>query len=385
MYSSSILVIAIASASILFGCKGKEETKSIPVPDVNVVAVGQRTVPVYTEYVGQTYGQSDVAIRTRVDGWVVSMHFKEGEQVKKGQLLYVIDDLQIRERIDAAKAQLSAAGTMMAKSKSDLDRVEPLAKMNALSQRDLDAAVANYEASKNQVEVARAQLNTANLELGYTRILAPIGGIIGISSVQVGDYVTRSSTMANEPMNTVSTLGSIRVRFPISEAEYLRFAKRIRSDKEEVKVVQHIPVELILGDGSVFPETGRIDLANRQVDPQTGSLLVQAIFQNQLGLIRPGQYVKVRFKTDEFKDAILVPQQAVNQMQSIFQVFVLNDSMKLSPRVVQTGARTGSNWIITSGLKAGEKVAVVGNAAINPRNPVKPVNMNWNYDSTSYR
>jgi membrane fusion protein (multidrug efflux system) len=285
--------------------------------------------------------------------------------------------------VDAARAKLAQAKTMMARAKSDLDRVEPLAKMNALSQRDLDAARAEYDATKSEVEQASAQLNTANIELGYTRITAPIQGIIGISNVLVGDYVNRGGI--GKPLNTISTVGTVRVRFPISESEYLRFARRMRSDQDQVKTIQHIPVELILGDGTVFPETGKIDLANRQVDPATGSLIVQALFENKTGLLRPGQYVKVRFKTDEFKDAVLVPQQAVNQMQSIYQVFVLTDSLKLAPRVVQTGARTGSNWIITSGLKPGEKVAVVGNAAINPRNAIKPVNMNWNYDSTSYR
>ncbi len=383
MYLKKILITALVSATLLAACKQKEEKKADVVPDVNVVAAGQKTIPVYTEYVGQTYGQSDVDIHARVDGWVLSMHFKEGDQVRKGQLLYVIDDLPIRERVDAARAKLAQAKTMMARAKSDLDRVEPLAKMNALSQRDLDAARAEYDATKSEVEQASAQLNTANIELGYTRITAPIQGIIGISNVLVGDYVNRGGI--GKPLNTISTVGTVRVRFPISESEYLRFARRMRSDQDKVKTIQHVPVELILGDGTVFPETGKIDLANRQVDAATGSLIVQALFENRNGLLRPGQYVKVRFKTDEFKDAVLVPQQAVNQLQSIYQVYVLTDSLKLAPRVVQTGARTGSNWIITSGLKPGEKVAVVGNAAINPRNAIKPVNMNWNYDSTSYR
>ena len=383
MSLNKMLVVIPLTVLLISACKEKAAKPSGLVPEVNVVAAGQRDVPIYTEFVGQTYGQSDVDIRARTDGWVVSMHFKEGDHIKKGQLLYVIDDLPIRERIDAARARVTQARTMMVKAKSDLDRVEPLAKMNALSQRDLDAARANYEASRAEVDQATAQLNTANIELGYTRITAPISGIIGISNVLVGDFVNRGGM--GKPLNTISTVGSVRVRFPISESEYLRFAKRIRADQEEVKQIQHIPVELILSDGTVFPETGKIDLANRQVDPETGSLLIQAVFENKLNLIRPGQYVKVRFKTDEFKEAILVPQQAVNQMQSIYQVFVLGDSSKLVPRVVQTGQRTGSNWIITSGLKAGEKVAVVGNAAINPKLPVKPMAMNWNYDSTSYR
>lgn len=381
MLVKKILFAAPLLLTVMVACKQKEEKKDAVVPEVNIVAAGQRTVPVFTDYVGQTYGQSDIDIRARVDGWVVSMHFKEGDPVRKGQLLYVIDDLPIRERIEAARARLAQSNTMMARAKSDLDRVEPLAKMNALSQRDLDAAKATYDASRGEVEVAKSQLNTANLELGYTRITAPISGIIGISKVQVGDYVTRTSTMT-EPLNTVSTVGSVRVRFPISESEYLRFARRVRTEPAKGAALKSIPVELILADGTVFPEQGSIDLANRQVDPATGSLLLQAVFRNEMGLIRPGQYVKVRFKTDEYKDAILLPQQAVSQLQGIYQVFVVNDSSKLAPRVVKPGARVGSNWIIAEGLKAGEKVAVVGNASINMNNPVKQVNMNWNYDST---
>ena len=379
-FERTLLLTGALLLTVLYGCGNKEVKKEVAIPEVNVVNAGQRTVPVYTEYVGQTLGLSDVEIRSRVDGWIMSMHFKEGDQVKKGQLLYVIDDLPIRSRIAAAEAMVAEAKTLMVRAKSDLDRVEPLAKMNALSQRDLDAAVANYEASRSQVEVTKAQLQNAKIELSYTRIISPISGIIGISSALVGDYVNQGGI--GKSLNTVSSLGDIRVRFPISESEYLRFAKRIRSDKEQIKKVVEIPIELILGDGTTYSEKGRIDLANRQVDPQTGSLLMQAIFANKQNLIRPGQYVKVRFKTDEYKDAVMVPQQAVTQLQSIYQVYVVNDSSKVIPRVVRAGARVGSNWIITDGLKAGEKVAVIGNAVVNPKNPIKQNPMSWNYDST---
>ena len=201
----------------------------------------------------------------------------------------------------------------------------------------------------------------------------------GISKVQVGDYVNRTNIGG---IVTISTLENVRVRFPITETEYLRFAKRSRTDTVNKKFAD-LPVQLILSDGTLYPETGKIDLANRQVDPETGSLLVQALFNNRTGILRPGQYVKVRFQTDIYENAVLVPQQAVNQLQSIYQVFILNDSNKLSPRVVTAGARIGGNWVITEGLKTGEKVAVIGSASINIKNPVRPVMMNWNYDSTS--
>lgn len=351
------------------------------IPDVNVVAAGKLTVPVFTEYVGETYGISDVNIRSRVAGYLTSVHYKEGQQVEKGQLLYVVDDRSIITRIDAAEAQLAEAKTYMVKAKADLDRVEPLTKMNALSQRDLDAARATYEASKSEVAAAEAALRNAKIDLGFTRITAPISGVIGISRVVVGDFVNQGAM--GEPMNTISALGEVRVRFPISETDYLRFAKKAKENGGASVANRQFPVELVLGDNSIFPEVGKMDLANRQIDPQTGSLTLQAVFENQERLLRPGQYVKVRFKTDEYKDAIMIPQSAVNQLQGVYQVFVMGDSSKLKPKVVVPGARVGSNWIITEGLQEGEKVAIIGNAAINPKNPVKPTPINWNYDSTS--
>ncbi len=375
-----ILAISTAMGMMSIGCK-EEKVAPVVTPDVNVVVAGQQTVPVYSEFVGQTYGISDVNIRSKVDGYIMSMHFKEGQVVQKGQLLYVIDDRNIQARIDAAEARVAEAKTYMVKAKADLDRVEPLTQMNALSKRDLDAAIATYDATRNQVAAAEAGLRNTKIDLAYTRITAPITGIIGISRLLVGDFVSQGNL--GEPLNTISAVGAVRVRFPVTESEFLRFRRRATSDSSDKVDWAKLPIELLLSDNSAYYETGRMDLANRQIDPETGSLLLQAVFENKEGLLRPGQYVKVRFKTDEFKDAIMVPQAAVNQIQSVFQVFVVGDSAKLAPRIVTTGARVGRNWIITSGLKPGEKVAVIGSASINPKNAVNPVNMNWNYDSTS--
>ncbi len=373
--------IALVSAVVFSGCKDEKTAAAPMIPDVNVVEAGQMTVPVYSDYVGETYGISDVNIRSRLSGYVVSMHFKEGQTVQKGQLLYVVDDRNIQANIDAAEARLAEAKTYMVRAKADLDRVEPLTRMNALSQRDLDAAVATYNATRAQVSAAEAALRNAKIDLGFTRITSPITGVIGLSKVLVGDFVTQGAM--GEPLNTVSAIGEMRVRFPIAEAEYLRFVKKAREVGKTGASIASVPVKLVLGDNTEFSETGRIDLANRQIDPETGSLTLQAVFKNDDRLLRPGQYVKVRFQTEEYKDAIMVPQSAVNQLQSIYQVFVLGDSSKLQPRVIKPGARVGSNWIVESGLQAGEKVAIVGSAAINPKFPVKPVAMNWNYDSTS--
>ncbi|HRI19520.1 MAG TPA: efflux RND transporter periplasmic adaptor subunit [Panacibacter sp.] len=367
--------------AVCISCNSKDE-KTTPalIPEVNVVTAGLKTIPVYTDYVGTTFGEADVEIKPKVDGTVMGIYFKEGEQVKKGQLLYSIDDAALRNKADQAKARVAQANTQMVKMKADLDRVRPLTEMHALSQRDLDAAIAGYGAAENEVEIAKAALKNAELDLGDAKITAPISGVIGISKAVIGDYVSRISTTGS--LNTISSLGDMRVRFSISENEYLRFAKR-RTDNSSNVLPANLPVQLILSDGTVYPEEGYVNIANRQIDAGTGSLLLQAGFKNSFHLLRPGQYVKVRFKTDTYDNAVLIPQQAVNQMQNIYIVMVLNDSNQLKPRTIKTGLRTGSNWIVTDGLKAGEKIAVVGNAIIKPGIVVKPAEMKWNYDSTS--
>jgi membrane fusion protein (multidrug efflux system) len=361
-------------------CKEDETQKPSVSPEVNVVAAGKENLPIYSEYVGQTYGLSDVNIEPRIEGWITGIHFKEGSMVQKGSLLYTIDDLPTLNRIDASKAELARTQTLMENKKTEFDRVKPLAEMNALSQRDLDYAAAAYEASLNEVKIAQARLANSQIELSYTRMTAPITGIIGISKVQVGDYVSKISL--ENGINAISSLGEVRVRFPVAENEYLKFVRQFRKDPSVVNFAE-VPVELILGDGSVFGEKGRLQLTNRQIDPTTGSILVQAIFKNASGLLRPGQYVKVRFKTDEYNNAVVIPQQAVNQLQNIYQVFLLTDSNKIKPTIISVGSRVGSNWIVNKGLKEGDKLVILGSTFINASMVVKPVMVKWNYDSTS--
>jgi membrane fusion protein (multidrug efflux system) len=361
-------------------CKDDESKKPSVSPVVNVVAAGKENLPIYNEYVGQTYGLTDVNIEPRIEGWITGIFFKEGSMVKKGSLLYTIDDQPFINRLDASRAEVARAQTMMENKKSELGRVKPLAEMNALSQRDLDFASANYDASVNEVKIAEARVENSKIELSYTKIMAPITGIVGISKVQVGDYVSRVSFGSG--INAISSLGEVRVRFPISENEYLQFLRAFKKDPTENNFAQ-VPVELILGDGSRYNELGRLQLTNRQIDANTGSILVQAIFKNAQGILRPGQYVKVRFKTSEYSNAVVIPQQAVNQLQNIYQVYLLTDSNKVKPTIIKVGQRVGSNWIVTEGLKEGDKVAILGSSLVNAASVVKPVVVKWNYDSTS--
>jgi membrane fusion protein (multidrug efflux system) len=379
---SSNLARGLAVGCLLFSivsCK-EEEKKSEVSPDVNVVLAGKKNIPTYSEFVGQVYGLSDINIDPRVQGWITGMYFKEGSLVQKGSLLYTIDDQPFVNELDAAKAEMARSQTLMENKKSELGRVKPLAEMNALSQRDLDFAAANYEASLNEVKIAQARVENAKIELGYTKMTAPITGIIGISKVQVGDYVRLATPGSG--INTISSLGEVRVRFPISENDYLSFAREFRKDPSTVNFSE-VPVNLILGDGSIFAETGRLQLTNRQIDPATGSILIQALFKNASGILRPGQYVKVRFRTGEYNNAIVIPQQSVNQLQNVYQVFLLTDSNTLKPTLIKVGNRIGSNWIVNEGLKEGDKVVIVGSSFLSPSMIVKPVIMKWNYDSTS--
>ena len=370
-----LVFLILIAASILPSCKDKKTQIAAVVPEVSVVPVGQKNVAVYAEYVGQAYGQSDVEIRPRVEGWVQSIHFKEGSLVRKGQLLYVIQDDELRDREQAARADLAQANIILVKNKADLDRVRPLAEMNALSKRDLDEAQANYDAQLQAIEAAKAALNNARTQLSYARIMSPLTGRIGISKVQEGDYVRR--TIGDEGINTVSSLGEMRVRFGITENDYLRYSKELTPAQ-----LRNLDVEFLLNDGTIFPEKGKLDFANREIDPATGSMTAQAVVPNRTGLLRPGQYVKVRFKSTEIPNAVLVPQEAINQMQNVYMAFVVNDSNKINPRPVNVGSRIGSNWVITSGLKPGERVALVGNALVKPGMPIKPVIKPYSYDST---
>lgn len=366
----------------LFSCKEQQQPEAPIAPEVMTVSVIQKSVPVYGEYVGETYGKADVAIQPQIDGTIVGIHFAEGSFVTKGQLLYTLDDETLRNKVELAEARHAQATTMMVRAKSDLDRVEPLANMKALSQRELDAAKASYQAAKSEVEIAAAAMKNAKIDLGDATIKAPISGIIGISKLQVGDHVAKLNL--GEPLNMVSAVDQIRVRFTISEDEYLDYARR-STTPGKFMVTNKLPISLILSDGSQYEQSGTINFTNRQIDPSTGSLLVQAIFSNPKQLLRPGQFVKVRIQKDLYPDAIIVPQQAINQLQSKYQAFVVDDSSKLQPKLVSVGNRVGSNWVVTEGLKPGERVAIIGSIMLRPAMEVKAKQLSWNSDSTDIK
>ncbi|MBL7848437.1 MAG: efflux RND transporter periplasmic adaptor subunit [Cyclobacteriaceae bacterium] len=352
---------------VLFGvlsCK-KEQAAQQQTPEVPVAQVLQQPVDITQDFVGQTYGGSDIEIRARVQGWLLQKHFVEGSEVKKGQLLYTIDPLPYQTKVDQAKGQLAEADAMLVKAKSDLDRIKPLAEMNAVSQRELVAAQGQYDAAVARKRSMASNLENAQIELSYCRIASPIDGTIGISKADIGDFVGGLNLLV---LNTVSSITAMRVRFSISEREYLSFRKRILAGGKI-----NPSAELILSDGSLHEQKGQLNLANREIDPATGTLTLEAVFPNPNKILRPGQFARVRMITESLPAALLVPQRAVTEIQGTYQVYVVDKENKLQIKVVETGDRLGDNWIITKGVEPTDRVALVGNAALRVNTVITPV------------
>lgn len=349
---------------ILVSCKKDQQAQMQPV-EVPVAQVLQKDIAVTQEFVGQTYGGSDIEIRARVQGWVLQKHFTEGTEVKKGQLLYTIDPLPYQTKVDQAKGQLAEADAMLVKAKNDLDRIKPLAEMNAVSQRELVAAQGQYDAAVARKKALASSLENAQIELGYCRVTAPIDGTIGLSKADVGDFVGSINTLI---LNTVSSINAVRVRFSISEREYLSFRKRILAGEKI-----NSEAELLLADGTVHPQKGQLSLANREIDPATGTLTLEAVFPNPDKILRPGQFARIRLIVETIPGSLLVPQRAVTELQGIYQVYVVDKDNKLQIKVVEAGSRYGTYWIIRKGLEPTDRVALVGSAALRVNTVIQPV------------
>jgi len=363
---------------LILSCKKKEAQAPVKL-EVPVVQVMQQNVNLESEYTGQTYGDSDVEIRSRVEGWVLSMNFKEGSMVKKGQLLYTIDPLPYKNAVDEAAAALADANGLMIKAKNDLDRIEPLAAIGAVSQRELVAAQASYTSSKAMVESSEASLRNAKIELGYCSVIAPISGMIGISKYKAGDYVSKGPMYI---MNTVSSLDNIRVRFTISEKEYLRITRLM--EKMGVKLGSRADnVKMTLADGTAYPLKGKLNFADRQVDPSTGALTLEAEFKNTDNLLRPGQYVKLKLVTEFRNSALLIPQRAVNEMQGLFQVYAVGDSNKIIIKLLRLGPSYNMSYIVEEGLTKEDRIVIGGTQMLRSGSMISPINKTWSPDSTN--
>lgn len=352
----------LAAAGLVLAVVGCEDTgpPQMPPLQVTVMQVEPRDIPLYLEAVGQTLGSVDIPIRARVDGVLEEMHFQEGRAVKKGQLLYVIDPRPYESRVVEAQGRLAEARTRLAKAASDLERIRPLAEMDAVSQQDLDGAVAQHEAARGAVQAAEAQVEQAEIQLGYTRIHAPVDGLIGITLAKVGEYVGRSPNPV--VLNVVSQTDPIRVRFAINEREYLRFSREFAAGRRATGELagSKAALQLILADGTVHASAGRIISLDASVDPATGTLTLEADFPNPDRLVLPGQFARVRGVVEERKAALAVPQRAVMETQGLFRLAVVAADGTVELRRVEMGPRTEGLWIVESGLSAGERIALDG-------------------------
>jgi len=357
---------------LLFSCSQKEEQQAqAPPPQVTVVVTQAKDVPIYQEFVGQIHGFKDIAIRARVEGFLEGIHFEEGSRVEKGALLYTLESQPFEADVAAKMSRVAEANTMMAKAKSDLDRIEPLAKENAVSQSDLDSAVAQYEASIESVKAAKANLRASNIQLGYTKIYSPITGIIGKTNAKVGDFVGRSPNPVI--LNTVSRIDTVLVEFFITETQYLKLARQFSSEVESaVQKTRKENLELILADGSLYEHKGKPEFVDRNVDPTTGAILVQASFPNPQELLRPGQFAKVKALISVVKDGILIPQRCVVELQGLYSVYVVGDEDKVQTRRIKVGPKIKQFWLITEGLKPGEHIVYEGLQRAKDGAVVKP-------------
>jgi len=342
----------------LLSCGGQEQGQRAA-PAIPVYQAQSFDIPFYQEFVGQVYGYKDIAIRARVEGFLEGIYFQEGSHIKKGARLYTIESQPFEENVAAKMSLLAETQTMLAKAESDLNRIRPLAEQNAVSQSDLDGAVAQYEASLSGVEAAEANLRAAKIQLSYTRIYSPIAGIIGKTKAKVGDFVGREPNPVI--LNVVSRIDTVLVQFFITEAQYLKLARLSETDTSKIKRGRgKNQFRLILVDGTVYEYNGKLDFVDRDVDPTTGAMLIQSSFPNPENLLRPGQFAKVKVRLAEISGGIMIPQRCIMELQARFRVFIVNNENKIELREIKVGPKFSDFWVITEGLTAGEKVVYEG-------------------------
>jgi RND family efflux transporter MFP subunit len=403
----TLMFAAIAVSGLaVFGtmsCTPKTSAASVAsAPEVEVALVQQRDIPISREWIGTLDGLVNAAIKAQVTGYLLTQNYSEGSFVRKGQLLFEIDPRPLQAALDQAlgqlaqakaqllqanagllqsQAQLSSAEANQLKAQLDEERYLPLAQQQAITQQDLDNAKQNNKSQKAQVAAAKAQVETAHAQieaakatvtaanaavetarvnLGFTKLVSPIDGVVGAATTQVGNLVSASSNA----VTTVSTLDPIKANFTVSEQEYLSLTRR-----DTVNLLQ---LELVLADGTEYPQRGRFSFADRQVNPSTGAIQLTGLFPNPGNKLRPGQYGKVRALTGMRSGALLVPQRAVNEIQGNYSVAVVDPNNTIRFAVVKPGDRIGSEWVIDEGLKPGERVVSDGLFRIQPGAPVVP-------------
>jgi membrane fusion protein, multidrug efflux system len=348
------------------GCKKKPAPP--PPPEVQVITVEATNVPIFAEWIGTLEGYVNAQIRAQVTGYLMAQDYAEGSEVKKGDLLFQIDPRPFQAALDQARAKLAQDKAQAGKTELDVKRYTPLAKEQAISQEELDDAVQANLGAAAQVKADEAAIESAQLNLGFTRVTSPIDGLAGIALGQIGDLVGQSGSV----LTTVSTINPIKVYFQVSEHSYMTFWRRF-IDAGSPAADGEFPLQLIFADGKVYPEKGKFFFADRQVNPNTGTLQIVGLFPNTNSVLRPGQYGLIRAQTQTETNVLVVPQRAVAELQGSYQLTIVSETNTVHLQTVTVGAQVGSDWIIESGLKPGDRVVVEGiqkvteGAAVNPK------------------
>jgi len=342
----AVLMVAMATC---VGCTSNAEKPAPPPPGVTVTAAIQKDVRIHQEWVGTMLGNVDADIRPKVDGFLLSRLYTEGSYIEKGAPMFQLDKRQAQAAVEQAQGNLERARAALGQAQIDVRRYTPLVAQKAVSQAELDKALSMETAGKAGVDANQAVLDNANLNLGWTTVASPISGIAGVSKVQIGDLMTPITVMT-----TISSVNPIYVDISIAEQDYIRFVR----EKTGRSAGQDL--ELILGDGTVYPRRGHALFVNREVDSRTGTIQVRGEFPNPGNVLRPGQYARIRAVTEFRKSAVLIPQQAVSELQGVYQVGVVGADNKVTIRAVKLGPQSGDMWVVESGLQAGDNVVIDG-------------------------
>ena len=363
---SAVILSVFLLALFVTGCEKKEVPPAAGPPDVQVTDVIQRDVPVYQEWVAQLNGENNAEITPKVQGYLLKQDYANGYYVKKGQLLYELDPRPFQAAAEKAKADVAIADANFAKAQNDVIRDTPLAAQNAIPKRQLDTDIANEASWKAQVQAQQAALRDAELNLDWSKVHSPIEGIAGQSVSQVGDLVGTTTKMT-----TVSQVDPIRAYFNISESAFLGIARRVSTSiRGNSRQRDETPVEFIQANEEPFPVKGHVVMVNRQVTAGTGTIQLAAAFPNKDGTLRPGGFGRVRIRTGVSKNALLIPQPAVIEVQSMYQVVVIGADGKANFRSIKVGERVGPDWVVTEGLNPGDRVVVEGFMKVRQGMPV---------------
>ncbi|HEY2107490.1 MAG TPA: efflux RND transporter periplasmic adaptor subunit [Candidatus Binataceae bacterium] len=363
-----VAALAATIAIVLTGCHKAAPIPPPPIAEVAVTTVVRKDVPVYSNWVGTTEGFVNAQIHPQISGYLLKQAYQEGDHVRQEQLLFQIDEREYKAALDQALGDLAQKQADLKKNQQDLARYKPLLADQVISRQDFDHVDQSTHASAAAVQAAQAAVESARLNLGWTRVQSPIDGVAGIAKAQVGDLVSPTTLLT-----TVSQLDPIKVTFPISEREYLHFAQKIKEHQEKGVSKGEPSLEMILADGSVYPQPGHFYIANREVNVQTGTIKIEGLFPNHDYILRPGLYAKIRSATEVVPNALLVPQQAILETQGQYQVAVVGADNRVSMRTVTPGKSYGDLKVIEQGITPGERVVTEGVQKVTDGMEVRPL------------